>query len=214
MMTIKGFTFNGFQENSYVISGENKSAVIIDPGCYDRHEQQELKEYIENNGLTVKALWNTHCHIDHILGNAFVSETYGVPLRAHKEELFTLSMAERSAQMYGLEGFISSPQPTEWFEDNQQLEIDDIRFKVIFGPGHCVGHVAFYSEEESFLIGGDILFKGSFGRTDLPGGDMETLKKTIHERMFTLPEETVVYSGHGPATTIGEEKKTNYIWQF
>jgi hydroxyacylglutathione hydrolase len=94
------------------------------------------------------------------------------------------------------------------------VAIDDIRFRIIFGPGHCVGHVAFYSEAEHFLIGGDILFRGSFGRTDLPGGSMEVLKKTIHERMFTLPDNTVVYPGHGPSTTIGEEKRTNYIWEF
>jgi len=213
-MKIRAFTFNGFQENTYVVSGNSKSAVIIDPGCYDRSEQEELKDYISGEGLTVKAVWNTHCHIDHILGNAFACETFGVALSAHKEELFTLGLADRSAQMYGLAGYVPSPQPTEWFEDAQELVIDDLRFKVIFGPGHSVGHVAFYSEAENVLIGGDILFKGSFGRTDLPGGDMDVLKKTIHERMFTLPDETVVYSGHGPATTIGEEKRTNYIWEF
>ena len=213
-MKIQVFTFNGFRENTYVISGAGGTAIIVDPGCYDRAEQQELKEYISGHNLTVKAVWNTHCHIDHILGNAFACETYGVPLRAHKEELFTLSMAERSAQMYGLAAYVSSPQPTEWFEDNQEITIDDLHFKIIFGPGHCVGHVAFYNEAEQTLIGGDILFRGSFGRTDLPGGDMEVLKKTIHERMFTLPENTIVYPGHGPATTIGEEKRTNYIWEF
>jgi glyoxylase-like metal-dependent hydrolase (beta-lactamase superfamily II) len=115
-----------------------------------------------------------------------------VPLRAHKEELFTLSMADRSAQMYGLAAYIPSPEPTEWFEDHQVIAIDDMEFTVIFGPGHCVGHVAFYNAAENLLIGGDILFRGSFGRTDLPGGSMEVLKKTIHERMFTLPENTVV----------------------
>lgn len=213
-MQIHSFTFNGFQENTYVVSGENSSCVIIDPGCYDRFEEQELSGFIERNQLTVKAVLNTHCHIDHILGNAYCLEKWSVPLYAHKEELFTLSMAERSAQMYGLQGYRPSPEPTDWLEDHQELVIDDLRFQVIFGPGHCVGHVAFYNENEHLLIGGDILFRGSFGRTDLPGGSMEILKKTIHERMFTLPEETVVYPGHGPATTIGAEKKTNYILEF
>lgn len=213
-MKIQAFTFNGFQENTYVVSGASGSAIIIDPGCYDRFEQQELQDYIAREQLTVKALWNTHCHIDHILGNAFVSRTYHVPLAAHKEELFTLSMAGRSAMMYGLAAYEPSPEPTEWFEDHQELTIDDLHFRVIFGPGHCVGHVAFYNEAEKVLIGGDILFKGSFGRTDLPGGDMETLKDTIHNRIFTLPEDVVVYPGHGPTTTIGEEKRSNYIWQF
>jgi hydroxyacylglutathione hydrolase len=213
-MQVHAFTFNPFQENTYIVSGDSKSCVIIDPGCYDRSEQQALKRFIEEKGLQVKAVWNTHCHIDHVLGNAFCCATWNVELYAHREELFTLSLAERSAMMYGLEGYVSSPEPTHWFEDGQEIAVDDIRFTVIFGPGHCVGHVAFYSEEEHFLIGGDILFKGSFGRTDLPGGDMEVLKKTIHERMFTLPENTVVYPGHGPATTIGEEKRTNYILEF
>lgn len=213
-MRLHSFTFNGFQENTYIVSGENGSCVIIDPGCYDRHEQLELLNFITENKLTVKAVWNTHCHLDHILGNAFCCETFGVPLAAHKEELFTLSLAERSAMMYGFAGYVPSPEPTVWFEDHQEVTIDDISFTVIFGPGHCVGHIAFYNEAHKMLIGGDILFKGSFGRTDLPGGDMEVLKKTIHERMFTLPEDTIVYPGHGPATTIGEEKRTNYILEF
>jgi hydroxyacylglutathione hydrolase len=213
-MNIHRFTFNGFQENTYVLSGNNNACVIIDPGCYDRSEQQELTDFIREKGFTVKAVWNTHCHIDHILGNAFCCDTYNVELWAHKKELFTLGMGQRSADMYGLQAYIPSPEPTQWFEDQDEVVVDDIRVKVIFGPGHCVGHVAFYSEEEHWLIGGDILFKGSFGRTDLPGGDMDVLKQTIHERMFTLPEETVVHPGHGPSTTIGEEKRTNYIWNF
>ena len=213
-MHVHSFTFNAFQENTYIVSGDQQSCIIIDPGCYDRFEQQELTDFIKRNNLQVKAVWNTHCHIDHILGNAFCCETYGVSLRAHKEELFTLSMAERSAQMYGLAAYIASPEPTEWFEDHQVITIDDMEFSVIFGPGHCVGHVAFYNAAENILIGGDILFRGSFGRTELPGGSMEELKKTIHERMFTLPDNTIVYPGHGPATTIGEEKRTNYILEF
>jgi hydroxyacylglutathione hydrolase len=213
-MKIQTFTFNPFQENTYVVSTETGSAVIIDPGCYDRSEQEELRDYIRREGFAIKGLWNTHCHIDHVLGNAFVAETWGVPLLAHREELFTLGMARRSAEMYGMAGYVDSPEPTIFVEDGQILELDDERFRVIFGPGHCVGHVAFYSEDEKVLLGGDILFKGSFGRTDLPGGDMETLKRTIHNRIFTLPEDTVVYPGHGPTTTIGEEKRSNYIWQF
>lgn len=213
-MQVKSFTFNPFQENTYVVYGASGSAVIIDPGCYDREEQDELSAFIEDNNLTVKGLWNTHCHIDHILGNDFVSRRYGVPLLAHKEELFTLGFAERSAMMYGLEGFQPSPDPEIFVADGDELIVDDMRFKVIFGPGHCVGHIAFYNEEAKILVGGDILFKGSFGRTDLPGGDMEVLKSTIFNRIFTLPEDVVVYSGHGPSTTIGEEKKTNYILNF
>lgn len=213
-MHIQSFTFNGFQENTYVVYSDSKAAVIIDPGCYDRFEQQELTDFISQHQLSVKAVLNTHCHIDHILGNAFCVEQYNVELIAHVDELFTLSMAERSAQLYGLDGFKPSPEPTVFVEDLQKISFDDLHFQVIFGPGHSVGHVAFYNAEYNVLLGGDILFKGSFGRVDLPGGSMEILKKTIHERIFTLPSETIVYSGHGPATTVGEERGTNYILNF
>lgn len=214
MMHIEVFTFNPFQENTLVVYNEQKEALIIDPGCYSRMEQEALSGFIADNELNVLAVLNTHCHIDHILGNAFCLEKYQVELWAHREELFTLSLAERSAMMYGLEGFIPSPEPTRFVEDQEVIRFGELAFTVIFGPGHSKGHVAFYNEEEAVLLGGDILFKGSFGRTDLPGGDMETLKNTLFTRIFTLPENTVVYPGHGPETTVGEEKRTNYILQF
>jgi glyoxylase-like metal-dependent hydrolase (beta-lactamase superfamily II) len=152
--------------------------------------------------------------LDHIFGNAFCVETFQVDLITHKDEMFTLGLAERSAQMYGFPGFEPSPDPNRFVVDHERIQFGALEFQVIFAPGHSIGHIAFYNEAHKVLIGGDILFKGSFGRTDLPGGSMEILKKSIHERMFTLPEDTVVYPGHGPATTIGEEKRTNYIWQF
>lgn len=214
MMHIEVFTFNPFQENTLVVYNEQKDALIIDPGCYSRMEQEALSGFITDNDLNVLAVLNTHCHIDHILGNAFCLEKYQVELWAHREELFTLSLAERSAMMYGLEGFIPSPEPTRFVEDQEVIRFGALAFTVIFGPGHSKGHVAFYNEEEAVLLGGDILFRGSFGRTDLPGGDMETLKNTLFTRIFTLPENTVVYPGHGPETTVGEEKRTNYILQF
>lgn len=213
-MNVQTFTFNGFQENTSIVYTDSKDAVIIDPGCFDQQEQQELTAFIQSKNLRVHAILNTHCHIDHILGNAFCVETFQVDLIAHKEELFTLSLAERSAQLYGIPGFIPSPEPTRYITDNEIIQFGDIQFQVIFGPGHSVGHVAFYNQQAQILIGGDILFRGSFGRTDLPGGSIDILKKTIHERIFTLPENTIVYPGHGPTTTIGEEKRTNYIWQF
>jgi glyoxylase-like metal-dependent hydrolase (beta-lactamase superfamily II) len=213
-MKVETFTFNGFQENTSIVYTAEKDAVIIDPGCYDQHEQEALVDFITSHDLTVHAVLNTHCHLDHIFGNAFCVAKYGVDLYAHKEELFTLVLAEKSAQLYGFPGFIPSPTPTVFIEDNEEIRFGTLAFQVIFGPGHAVGHVAFYNAPNKLLIGGDILFKGSFGRTDLPGGSMEILKKTIHERMFILPEDTVVYPGHGPTTTIGEEKIHNYIWQF
>lgn len=214
MILIETFTFNAFQENCSVVYTTEKDAVIIDPGCYDRNEQYELVDFIADNNLRVHAVLNTHCHLDHIFGNAFCINQFGVKLYAHKAELFTLSLADRSAEMYGFPGFVPSPEPNEFIEDGETLVFGTIALKVIFGPGHSVGHVAFYHESSAQLIGGDILFKGSFGRTDLPGGDMAVLKETIFNRIFTLPENTVVYPGHGPTTTIGEEKRSNYILQF
>jgi glyoxylase-like metal-dependent hydrolase (beta-lactamase superfamily II) len=132
----------------------------------------------------------------------------------HKLDLPVLAAAERSAQVYGIEGFEPSPLPTQFLEDKQFLKFGDIELEVIFGPGHAPGHVAFYSSKDAVIISGDILFQGSFGRVDLPGGDIEILKQTVKERFFTLPEETVIYCGHGPNTSIGKEKKSNYILQF
>ncbi len=212
-MIVETFTFNAFQENTSVVY-QGSDAVIVDPGCYDRSEQLALKQFVSEKGLNVQAILNTHCHLDHIFGNAFCVETFQVDLITHKDEMFTLGLAERSAQMYGFPGFEPSPDPNRFVVDHERIQFGALEFQVIFAPGHSIGHIAFYNEAHKVLIGGDILFKGSFGRTDLPGGSMEILKKSIHERMFTLPDDTVVYPGHGPTTTIGEEKRTNYIWQF
>ena len=213
-MKVQIFTFNPFQENTIVVYNDQKDSVIIDPGCLFKHEQEELSGFIAQNNLNVLAVLNTHCHLDHIFGNYYCVAKYNVDLIIHKEDLFTLGMAERSAEMYGINEFVDSPDPTRFVEDNEVISFGGLTFKVIFGPGHCVGHVAFYNEENNLLIGGDILFKGSFGRTDLPGGSMDVLKETIFNRIFTLPDNTVVVPGHGPTTTIGEEKVSNYILQF
>ena len=214
MLHIQGFTFNPFQENSYIVYNDQKEAVIVDPGCYTREEQAFFLEYIQSNGLKVLALLNTHCHIDHILGNAFVLRNFDVDFYAHKLDLPTLEMGALSANMYGMSEYETSPKPNKFIEDKDVLQFGDIKLDVIFGPGHAPGHVAFYNAESNALLGGDILFKGSFGRYDLPGGSLEVLKKSITERLFTLPDNTVVHSGHGAATTIGAEKNTNPILSY
>ena len=213
-LEIQGFAFNPFQENTYVVYNEKREAVIIDPGCYSRDEQQLLTSFIVEKNLVPLALLNTHCHIDHVLGNAFVLRTYDIELYAHQLDLPTLGMVQRAADLYGIEGYEASPLPGKFVTDLENLTFGSIEFQVIFGPGHAPGHVAFYNSENSVLLGGDILFRGSFGRYDLPGGNLETLKKTIKERIFTLPENTVVFSGHGPATTVGDEKRSNPILQY
>lgn len=208
------FTFNPFQENTYILSDENKNCVIIDPGCYEREEQKQLLDFISSNGLTPLALLNTHAHIDHILGNAFIQRTYDLDHYLHIEDLVTMRAVESYAHVYGFGAYETSPEPTHIMQGEDLLQFGDIHLQVFFTPGHAPGHVVYYNHENGFVINGDVLFNGSFGRVDLPGGDIEILKDSIHTKMFTLPEETVVYCGHGPATTIGKEKRSNYILNF
>lgn len=213
-LEIQGFTFNPFQENTYVVYNEKHEAVIVDPGCYTRQEQQLLQDYIAEKELSILALLNTHCHIDHVLGNAFIARTYGAELYIHELDVPTLERASYAANLYGIDGYEASPEPAHFVADKETIRFGDISFEVIFGPGHAPGHVAFFNAENDMLLGGDILFRGSFGRYDLPGGDLETLKRTIREKIFTLPESTIVYSGHGPATMIKIEKTTNPILEY
>lgn len=211
---IETFTFNGFQENTVVLYDALKNCVIIDPGCYTREEQQALLGFISANDLKPVALLNTHAHIDHVLGNAFVQRSYDIPYYLHKSDLPTLNSVSNYAHLYGFEGYEVSPEPTHYLEDQQRLVFGGIELNVLFTPGHAPGHVVFYNQENQFVINGDVLFNGSFGRVDLPGGDITILKESIFNTLFKLPEDTVVYCGHGPTTTIGQEKKTNYIYNF
>lgn len=213
-LTIQRFTFNQFQENTYVVYANNGDAVIIDPGCYDRTEEDELAEFITSNNLTVHAVLNTHAHIDHILGNSFVVNRYDVDLYLHPIDIVTLNSVENYAHLYGFSNYKVSPQPTQQLTHGEKLKFGVIEFEVFFTPGHAPGHVVFYNAENNFVINGDVLFDGSFGRVDLPGGDLETLKRSIFNVLFELPEETVVYCGHGGNTTIQKEKAFNHILNF
>ncbi len=167
-MHIQKFIFNDFQENTLVVSDDMKNCVIIDPGCYYPEERYELENYIAQNELQPQALLNTHCHIDHILGNAWVLEKYKVPFYMHEADLVTLSAVPNYAPMYGFVGFQASPQPTHLVNHGDILRFGALDFEVLFGPGHAPGHVAYYSAAHRVVLNGDILFKGSFGRFDLP----------------------------------------------
>jgi hydroxyacylglutathione hydrolase len=213
-MLVKKFTFNGFQENTYIVYTKTGNCIIIDPGCFTKEEEQALLNFILENELKPIALLNTHAHIDHVLGNSFVLSQFNIPFYLHSDDLTTLKSVESYAHVYGFDNYIPSPEPTHFLVHNQKLHIEDIEFDVFHTPGHASGHVIFYSAVNNFVINGDVLFKGSFGRVDLPGGDIEVLKRTIHEILFQLPENTLVYCGHGPETSIAEEKRTNYILQF
>ena len=208
MLNIEVFAFNPFQENTYVVSDETKEAVVIDPGCYEKEEKQELTDYIKSKGLRVVKLLNTHCHIDHVLGNAFVKEHYKTTLHLHRMDEPVLRAVSAYAPNYGFQQY-QPATPDAYFEEGDEIVVGNERLKVLFVPGHSPGHVAFYHEGDKVLIGGDVLFRGSVGRTDLPGGDMDTLLESIHEKLFTLPDDVTVYPGHGQTTTIGFEKATN-----
>lgn len=203
--------FNPFQENTYFVFNDQKDCVIIDPGCYSSEEQTYLKELVEKNELNVLAILNTHAHLDHVFGNAFIKRWLDIPLYLHEKDLPTLAMVSNAVHLYGLPGYDESPLPDHYLENGQELDFNGITFKVLFTPGHAPGHVVFYNEENKFVINGDVLFQGSYGRTDLPGGDYKILQKSITEVMYSLPDDTVVYTGHGPATTIGNERTSNPI---
>jgi len=214
MIQIKKLTFNPFQENTYILYDETKSCVIIDPGCYTKEEQQALLDFITTNNLKPVRLLNTHCHIDHVLGNYFVSQTFNLPLEIHKEDLTTLNSVSTYCHLYGFDAYELSPEPSSFLKEGDKIIFGNSELDVIFCPGHAPGHVVFYNSTQKFVINGDVLFQGSFGRVDLPGGNLQTLKTSITQKMFALPDDTVVYTGHGGETTIGTEKIYNPILSY
>lgn len=208
MITIHNFVFNGFQENTYLLYDETKECVIIDPGCYSATEQQELVDFIEQNGLTPVKLLNTHCHIDHILGNNFVAQKYNLELYMHKADLPTLHATTEYGHLYGF-NVDPSPEPSHFIDEGDVIEFGKSKLDILFTPGHAPGHVVFVNHDQQFAINGDVLFQGSIGRTDLPGGNHETLIESIKTKMFALADNYTIYTGHGPTTTIGFEKQHN-----
>ena len=208
MLQIASMTFNAFQENTYVLYDSTGSCVIVDPGCYEPDEQLELKTFISDNKLKVVQLVNTHCHIDHVLGNEFVKQTYGVGLYIHRLDEPVLRSVSAYAPNYGFNNY--QPATVDGFlEEGGSISVGNIKLSILFVPGHAPGHVAFYSAENKVLISGDVLFYNSIGRTDLPGGHFGTLETSILEKLYVLPDDTTVYPGHGPKTSIGFEKRTN-----
>lgn len=208
MLQLNSFTFNPFYENTYILFDESKECVIIDPGCFDADEENELRSFISDSGLTPVRLLNTHCHIDHVLGNKFVSDTWKIGLEIPVNEVTVLNSYAQTCHLYGIPGN-QQPEVSRHITDAETISFGTTTLQVIPAPGHSPGHVCFYHAESKVLIGGDVLFRGSVGRTDLPGGSSPQLLKSIREKLFVLPDDTVVYPGHGPSTTIGFEKMSN-----
>ena len=208
MLQVKSFTFSPAQENTYVINNDQGWCAIIDPGCYFSNERIELKTYIEEREFTPKYLLNTHCHLDHVFGNKFIHDNYGLKLHLHRLEKELLDFAPQSGESFGLP-FDNYEGELVFIDEKDRIRIGNDELTIIFAPGHSPGSICFYSQAEKFIIGGDVLFRQSIGRYDLPGGDLNTLLTSIREKLFVLPDDVVVYSGHGPETTIGYEKKFN-----
>jgi hydroxyacylglutathione hydrolase len=207
MIRVQTFTFNGFQENTYVIS-EGSNCIIIDPGCSNKAEENELDLYIRSENLKPELLINTHCHIDHVLGNEWVKNKYGIPLLIHEKELVVLQAVKVYAPNYGFPAYQEST-PDRFISAGEKISFGDTFIDVIFVPGHAPGHIGLYFKEDKNLFAGDVLFRESIGRTDLPGGDFNTLISSIRNEVFSLPDDVIVFPGHGPATTVGHEKIHN-----
>jgi hydroxyacylglutathione hydrolase len=208
MISIKTIVFNPFAENTFLLYDESKECIIIDPGCYTSKEQDSLREVIDKSLLKPIALLNTHCHIDHVLGNAFVKKIYGLPLQVPIDDEPVLAAVPSYAAAYGFPDY-EHTTADRLITAGQVFNFGNSQITTRLVPGHTKGHVVFVNTDEKICLGGDVLFDGSIGRTDLPGGNFNTLINSIHEQLFTLPDDTIVYPGHGPTTTIGHEKRTN-----
>jgi len=209
MLNIKSFTFNFFSENTYIVYHEaGGECVIIDAGNHGEYEDQMLFDFIARKKLKVKRLLNTHNHIDHVIGNLMCKSKYQVIPETHQEDLITWKQTVQTAPMFNV-NLDEFPNPVASLKEGDEITIGDDSLSILFTPGHSRGHISFYNEKQKFLLSGDVIFLNSIGRTDLPGGNFETLLNTIQKKIYTLPPETTIYSGHGDLTSVGFEMKNN-----
>lgn len=211
-MQVQSFTFNPFAENTYVLFDETHECIIIDPGCYTQDEKTELDEFISSKSLNPVKLINTHAHIDHILGNNHVAGKYHLKLEMHAADEPLLSAAVTYGEMWGIK-VEPSPSVSTYLKEGEWIRFGNSRLQILFTPGHSPGSICLYDEQNQLIIAGDVLFYGSIGRTDLPGGQHYTLINSIRKKLFVLPDNAQVFPGHGPATTIGFEKANNPFLQ-
>jgi glyoxylase-like metal-dependent hydrolase (beta-lactamase superfamily II) len=207
-MEIYRLIFNPIDVNTYILADESGDCAIIDCGCYDKEEFKILTDLIDEKRLRPVLLLNTHCHLDHIFGDRFLLERYNIGAFCHKDDLYNRKKAADHALMFGL-AMENPPEPAGFLTDGQKISFRQTWLTAIHVPGHAAGSLAFYSDIDKAVFTGDALFEGSIGRTDLPGGNYETLINSITKKLFTLPAETVVYPGHGESTTIGIEVSSN-----
>ncbi len=213
MALVAKFTFNPFQENTYVVYDQSGECVLFDPGCYTAAEKEELRNFLATNGLRPVRLINTHCHIDHVFGNRFVADEYKLELEIHRDELPVLEAVPQVAAFYGLPKPEPSPKPTRFLEAGTTMTFGETTMDILLTPGHSPASLSFFCKEDKFVIAGDVLFRNSIGRTDLPGGDYNTLIHSIRTKLFPLGDEVRVFSGHGEDTTIGYERRHNPFFE-
>ena len=208
MIQIHSFVFSPFAENTYVLWDETNEAIIVDPGCLEQREKEKLAQFIDDKKLIVKQLIQTHAHVDHVCGSAFVKRKYGVKMLMHRGEIPVLANVENRAKVWGIQGY-EPVEADEFIDESSVIRFGNSELNVLFVPGHAPGHVAFVNHAQQFIIGGDVLFRGSIGRTDFPMCNHADLLNSIRTKFFTLPDEYTVYPGHNETTTIGYEKKNN-----
>jgi glyoxylase-like metal-dependent hydrolase (beta-lactamase superfamily II) len=208
MIHVKILVFNPFRENTYIVSDETGECIIVDPGCENKKENEQLRSEIISSGLKPVQILNTHCHIDHILGDAFVKGLFSIPLLIHKLEIPLLNSSSQQRMIFGLEEGLT-PEPDAFIDEGDMIRFGNTELEVLHIPGHSPGSIALVCHKEKIAFVGDVLFQGSIGRTDLPGGSFDSLIQNIREKLLTLDPETVVYPGHGPATTISTEISSN-----
>ena len=207
-MNIKSFVFNAFYENTYLLASSNLETIILDPGCYEDFEKKELTDFIKTNKLKPIAIINTHCHIDHVLGNDYLKKLYEIPLWIPAMEKNVLKSVSNYAPTMGIQNYREA-QPDKLLGEKDVITFGTDKLEILYAPGHSEGHLMFYHAADKSLMAGDVIFRESIGRTDLPGGDFKTLEESIKNQVYSLPEAVKIYPGHGPSTTVSHEKENN-----
>ena len=208
MMNVKCFEFNFLPVNTYVVWDETKEAAVIDPGCFYPGETEQLAGFIKDNNLTIKLLLDTHLHFDHVFGNNFVEETYGVKAKANDLDMPWIKTMSARLSVFGIryDGHVSPIEPQNVLNEGDCVTFGNTQLDVLHIPGHSPGSLVFWNREQKCVFTGDVMFQGSYGRTDFPDGDHQALMTGIREKLLTMPDDTIVYPGHGPATVIKHEK--------
>lgn len=207
-LCIKTLVYNAFQVNTYIVYDESGNTLVIDPACYTTREQEHLADFISKNNLKVSHMVNTHCHVDHVLGNEFIFQKYGIRPMIHRSGLVFFEHLVVHANTFGFD-VENIVYPEEYLEDGDEIKLGEETINILYTPGHAEGSICLAYEKEKWIVTGDLLFFMSIGRTDLPTGSLETLLASVRNKIFIYDDTYVLYPGHGQSTTVGFERKNN-----